>query len=1751
MNVSNIKIDGLTVKKFDALQSPAHYVKKEDGRYVAVKLGCCKCRYLSYHAEKIRLFFSRLGHFLTSGRWETDKTLLKHLHKRVTEINRNQIDISNDERQALQDIHRSLLARISGQVTNCTLDIIQTIASPNQSDVNNIDSEEEHSELEQELRVEVGNLEEDKKKIKKKEEKLEEIKLELEELTIPLTVDVIQEQESIQQITDELKNETNRIGSIIDKLKREKFELVTQNKRTLEEAKQKEETLNKQILKLQQEKSDIENKQDQTKYEVLDKQLDISFCNQQIDQLYKEKQALSLLCDTTIKVTKLREQKLLEQIEQLKKEQAELVNTLGNTVEVAKKKETELQDQINKLQQEKGELTKPNEKPIEEAKPKDPLLNEQIGKLEQSTFVEEVKKSSEEFVGEVNDFKQRFSEFISETRDGINSSRERGDGAEQKFQELSILYQQQKADLEMLKLQLIEREERIDELKNQIEEMEEPEILHVLPKRELSGPTREAKNSLDKKNFFFIDLLGAEEPSFANYLKFIAPIARDAENFITHGKDSSHPNFRKYVEEANNIFRAGLETAQNKIDSLHLQLCDELKNKNILVAKPRFSEDGTILICSAETLKAAFEIAKKDKDLQRLYKAAFDCNSNGPAINQKAEFNRLIQQLICGSKECEKRPLPKTPYCFGVEEIFNKTSPLMIDAKETSLDQSYLFTQAMTSNPDIKETHHKFTQIGEQYVKDACLRGGIEGTCVEINGKKLSFASDAVDEIQENYTKFLLGLSEEKFNTIVKEDSQSPLVKAALEAFTSGRYEQELEKEASALQEKLKNAASKDIDKFNKQLHQVEKKLKHLQKIKEDCKTSAFPESILQFILQEGLDYWSTSTESAGPKVHKRIVNTIKNSGFSDKGFIQKLAEKNKCSQEQVEPLIRYKILELICSLNQAVQATLVIHAKNESNLSFAGHPYNAVRKAPTTILLTGDRYDALSMQFDIGYKGENSDNYFMMSNFELSIDSSSQKSKATYRVFKDARFSYAVGPKEIDLIVKKMKPLNEYLDDLNTSIKNDVSNLATINTLSGGGVLSYEDEKFKIDHGFFGTGIVRPFVVPTDNVMDAVVDTFKKMRIKFEVLDKNLSAEKKNEMMKDIKQHLNTLEAIHIKLGKVVSTANSRVMSRYESIAEEFNEIKMIGFNWSSRDLIKEHIEKDDLKDFAQNADIDSIQESLKRSTTINKNINEDQATGYLTDAYAAYWKRFTESTDSKDFMWKTDKYDQMLGSMQAFIKDVLPKDHDFKEVFKKEGVGQSLSKLFEIMDEMKFDPNKRPDDHQTLDYQKRVRNLYQRFFIHLSVAAEAAVAYKDSDSDEKKCVEAILKLCEQLFNGINMKEASQHAVETFYPLVGLKDKGLCKSVREAYEAIKHADPYKKTPMHHGIWKSLIGHFNIGFNSWLAGNPVSQWFNTTFGNGTKISLLAFGSPTSETPTFAEVIAAFRAAMKQYALKGENHLYVSLQNFIPVKKQNGWKEKILGLFPNWIAGAAETILGGDETNRCEALKKFEQSEEGKALYFMTLSKNSKFYNKPEEIKEGVDELASAKAYKSRLCTELFKGNHEETGNYISDKIRKAYKDKTKVDLDAWGDKMIEQIHQRLFPDSQNKDMGKEQLTLEERKIFIEVVYYFLTNELAQQLPNLKSMNTSCKDDIDRGIGFSTVDYGAKLIVNDLEMDEKSIKEILIQVFARALFARQRPIIEERMEMLLKVLAFMMNNKQALKELHVDAWGNTMPSATMV
>lgn len=1759
MSFSNIKIDGLTVEKFDALQSPAHYVKEEEGGYVAVKLGCCKCRYLSYHAEKIKRFFNRLGHFLTSGQWENNSTLLKHLHNRVNEINNYHIEIGDDERQALQDIHKGLLARISGQVTQCTLDIFQKISSPDQSVESNIDELSDNArDLQEELKEEKESLEEEKKEIQLKEDEHKETTSELERVLSQEHIELVQPQE--------FPGLTDRFNDIISKL--EQSEIV------IEVAQKKEQDLNKQIKKLQQDKDDISKKHSKTKEKSQNMELELQFATQQIEQLYREMQDLKLLRDTTIKVSNIRDQKFREQIEQLKKDKEELGNTQKITVEEARKRETVLAEQIENLQREKLDLDKPNEI-VEKMELKELLPREQLTQEQLDLHIQ----PGEEFADIVNQFRM-VSKDISKSFqkaekkknelsgrveilsiEKIEVTKERNEAVEEvnrlqiqhdvdakKIQELKELLQKQEIELSQQRQGVREREVRIDELQNQIKDLNEPEILHVKPKRELSDAPREAKSSLDSNNFFFIDLLGAEDVSFSNYLKFIAPIAKHSEILTTYHKDSSHRNFKKYVKEANRLFKAGLETAQKKVDILHLQLCNKLENMQLV--EPHFSEDGKILICSEKALKVAFDLAINDKDLQRLHMAAFDCDSHGLDIKQKAEFYRLIQQLICGSKECEKRPLPTSPYCFGVAEIFNKTSPLMVDAKETCMSNSYLFTQAMTSNPEIKENHHKFIRIGGQFVKDTCLRGGTEGTCLEINGKKLSFASDAVDEIQKNYTEFLIGLKEEELKTIVKEDSQSPLVKAVLDAFTSGRYEEELKKEARSLDEKLKIAISKDLERLNKQLSQVEKKLKLLQKIKEDCKTSAFPESILQFILQEDLDYWSTSTESGGSQVYKRIENTIKHSGFNNKELVEKLAEKNNCSKEQVEPLIRYKILELICSLNQSVQSTLVIHAKNEINLSFASHPYNSVRKAPTTIRLTGDRYDALSMQFDIGYKNSNSDNYFMMGNLELSIDRCSQGSKARYQVFKDTCFSFAVQPEEIDLVVKKVKTLNEYLDDLSTNIKNDVSNLATINTLTGGGVLFCKNEKFEIDHGFFGTGMVRPFVVPTVEVMQTISDTFKKVRLKFDILDKNLSAEKKKETLKDITQHLNTLEAVQIKLGQVVLKADQRMIAIYESIAEELNEIKMIGYNWSSKDLVKEHIEKNDLTDFVQNADTDFIQQSLERSTSNIKELNQEQTTGYLTDAYAAYWKRFTESTESKDFMWKTEKYDQMIGSMQAFFKDLLPKDLD-KEVFKKEGVGQSFGKLCEILAEMKIDPSNRPDDHLTLDYQKRVRNLYQRFFIHLSVASEAAIVYKGSDPDEKKCANAILELCGQFFNGINMKEASQHAVETFYPLVGLKDKGLCKSVKEAYEAIKHADPYKKTPMHHGIWKSLIGHFNVGFNSWLAGNPVSQWFNTIFGNGRKVSLLAFGSPTSESPTSAEVIAPFRAAMKQYAVNGDNHLYVSLQNFIPVKKQNGWKEKILGICPNWIAGAAETILGGDETNRCKALRDFEQSEDGKALYFMALSKNSKFYNKPEKMKDGVDELATAKNYKKELFSQLFTGKPDETGNYISDKIRKDYLGSTNQDLNAWGDTMIEKIHLTLFPDPQNIKQAKANLTTEERKIFTEVLYYFLTNELAQKLPNLKSMNTSCKDDIDRGIAESTKDFGIKGIVNDQESDEIFIQELVTQVFARALFARQREIIEERMEMLLKVIDFTLYNKAAMKDLHVDVWGKTMPTATMV
>lgn len=1212
---------------------------------------------------------------------------------------------------------------------------------------------------------------------------------------------------------------------------------------------------------------------------------------------------------------------------------------------------------------------------------------------------------------------------------------------------------------------------------------------------------------LEDMKFPNIDnLVNAKEDEFKDYQSFHKLLVGEIKKEGSKPSPFISKNLKKHFDNAEALFKNTMDSKAFKNTLTTLQ--KELK-KNFKETPVVDKENGTVT-CSAEMMLFAFGLVKKDPHFQRLASVAF--NHEGRGINQKALYTRAVQIVLCGFEPFKNVSIPNSSYAFKVKEIEDQKILPKEDSEMTKDANSYSFTQLNASEQE-QTIERKFKLIADQYIKDFCLtRGSYEVTF----NNQLPFSIFPIhvtiknnEKLKRDYTDYLKKQTKESLTQLIKDAKDSSLVKAALNTFPS--------------EEK-------------------------------DLNTSEFPITVLEKMFAQYLD-------------NDLVKNTLSSSSLNAED-LEEITKSSGLDKKALEPLLRYKVLEHLCfrSQSSAIPVNVYVSNLNKGNVFPFHYETNSFRRLniedqscnTATYTLKADFFELNESSNPI---------YYATTMVTQKIENINKDSKVTYSVINDFRVSHDINQDAMTFWISQTDPT--YLEKMRIK---EMTSLQTFDDVKGGGTLIVDDKgnlKAKDSEKTFTWltgGLFADYKQPDLNTLTAINASFQHLLTTYQLWNQILSKEEK---VKAVDEHAircqGTINNAISKLANMISDQDDKnvqkqlrlIQTNYEALNELLSQWQALTIDPK---LEKQENSTDQTQEFLAQIDEEKV-----------KSLSEEQAPSYIQKAYEIYTKKLIPSDKPEDFMWKTAKYDTIIFNIQDYITQkyfglgisfMTGSKLQLEKLSSIESpVGKALLKTLEELSQIKVDPNKRPSDHQTLGYQKRIRTLYQNFFIALDNAAKEALDFKanlkkdENISEDIEYANMILEICHQMVTGANLKDVYIDTIKTFYPEIdNIKGKGLCTVIEEAYEAIKNADSCRKTPVQDGAFKSLKGHFNVAFNGWFAGNPVSQWLKMTFGKQT-IDLLAFGSPTNESsPSFATVLNIFKALMKSYEENNQAHMYVSVQNLIPVDAQ-GWK-KWFKILPDWLNGWCQTIVGGDETNRSQALMKLE--DEYESFYFMNLSMNSQFYKHPVELVESkdlrdpvtkkpvmIDLLENPDRFKKRLIEELFDKDSKISGNYISKKTRDAYKKKTGVDIRDWAVKAADKIHKTLFTVEGGEFDGTplNKLTEEERECFIEYFYDVLTSEIAQKL-GVKSMNESCKDDIDRGIVRSANKFITNGIANGLGDDEQFKKDSAVIVNSRATQTRQREIIDERYERIQLLTKYSLTKQKALKKMFDELWPNT-------
>ncbi len=1212
------------------------------------------------------------------------------------------------------------------------------------------------------------------------------------------------------------------------------------------------------------------------------------------------------------------------------------------------------------------------------------------------------------------------------------------------------------------------------------------------------------------------------------YQDFLKPLIAEttggaSKSFLTH------KNFVPFLKKANEIFMGAYTTASKDAVKLHKELKENFNST------PKYDKDTGLVTCDADTLSTVLDAMDRLVTYKRIKAFAFDYPLIG--IQQKKLYAHLVQIVLCGDVAAKAQP-PKSTWCLKVTSDDSKGHP---DTTLTACKDSYIYTEFLNDFKDQKTFKDKFLKLGVQYAKDALERGKHDSIVVFINKKEpVSHGSEAIKTMRDAYEQYLLTLSKSELQTIIEEDSNSEFIKAAREAFEP--------------KEKIEN------DVF--------------------YQDSAFPESILMQIMSVAKKDFNGITEMSS-----YIDKVIPDSSLDQK-TIDALANKTGLNKKDIEPLARYKALELMLTLGQSTKGRLTQHASEIAKLN--NPPENPRFKtrptAPVKIELSGNRYENLMISFGMTVFDENNSDLLTVVKQEkmsLNIKNISQNSSGTFQVLDGFLLCPFDSREHVSYIASLMQP-----DTIEKALDNQIEYLKLVSNVYGGDTLKTDaNGKLIVEKSetFLGW-MYESYQVPTSHALRFIKEFISKMSYSMQVLDGRLSIDEKKENLKKMIPHIEALGAFQNQLDKMmttlINTPKDQLINNqqglivvYYIISSHRQNAEAIIEKWNkeTQDHSKLTKQTPENKDFIAVVDTEKLRAEIEAKPQETINILSKTYEAYQTGinvAYEAYQTRFTEKAE--EVFWKTEKYDKVIHEMQKFVEKENDKLKSSETLIKelassKSTIGKALKDTLDALMEIKVDPKNRPTNHKTDEYQKGIRTAFQKFFGTLTTASKEALTYLEANNqtnDDRKYANLILAMCSHFFNGINLKKEAYHAVEAFSPLnidektIPTDKHPLAKFLEQllkgTFDKIKKADACKKTPMHHGIGKSLIGHFNIGFNSWFSGNPSQELLDLQCGDR-HIKIIGCGCPTNEpSPGTVEVISPLQAAMEQYGKDNEYHLYISLQNAIPVDAQ-GWKTLFKKL-PDWLNNWAQAVVGGDETNRIKALIEFEKKK--KAFYFMNLAKNSPFYNNPVDIKKvgnfEVDQFQTTKNFKEAFLKQIFADDYTKTGTYISQKIKDAYSTATGKSLKEWSQEMVERIHKTLFPDTLNKDYGKDSLPLDERRTFIDTFYQCLSLEIAQEL-KVKTINYTCKDGIDRAMSMVGSMFAGFGVINSLERTASFLKDLVVVTFSRALFARQREIIDKWLEAICRMTTFAIDNKEALTVLHKETWpkNNGVMQATLI
>lgn len=258
-------------------------------------------------------------------------------------------------------------------------------------------------------------------------------------------------------------------------------------------------------------------------------------------------------------------------------------------------------------------------------------------------------------------------------------------------------------------------------------------------------------------------------------------------------------------------------------------------------------------------------------------------------------------------------------------------------------------------------------------------------------------------------------------------------------------------------------------------------------------------------------------------------------------------------------------------------------------------------------------------------------------------------------------------------------------------------------------------------------------------------------------------------------------------------------------------------------------------------------------------------------------------------------------------------------------------------------------------------------------------------------------------------------------------------------------------------------------------------------------SRVTIDSPKEKSITISNEFKNYLASLKS---EGKTHLYINLMKRLdPINENLTGNKATEGMLVKAIEGLEDDPIFGD------------------AIMVASIDKNSDFYKQKNEFETKYNLEKNVEIFKLDFMNHLFQPVENS-----------CFKWPKKLDLVQWQEKIpliLESVHQTYFS-------GKENLSQDERKIFIELSFTKIIQALHEELrPHTSNIN--CKHSMDRAPSAFSLLYALDKYELQGSLSQKDMANLLTMFFTPATLVRNRPITTDRFKTFLLVFKYLKNH----------------------